>query len=129
MLVVVVVLLPVVLAYTAWVFRVLRRRITSKSGAMPALLRRDNAIWYFSWILGLGLARKALACFPPRVVRDPGEGKPTSRPARSEMAHTGREPRASTKVTSGAAMDQNLIRAVQLYEVSARQRAFGESFE
>ena len=55
------VFLPIVLAYTAWVFRVLRGEVTLEHiGDSPACTdrarREEQRMWYFSWILGLGLA-------------------------------------------------------------------------
>ena len=53
MLVAVIVFLPVVLGYTGWVFRVLRGPVTLESMDEP---RERLLMWYFSWILGTGLA-------------------------------------------------------------------------
>ena len=52
--------LPIVLAYTSWVFRVLRGPVTEAGDRarrrLSLLNRRSASMWYFSWILGLGLA-------------------------------------------------------------------------
>ena len=61
MLLAVVILLPVILAYTAWVFHVLRGRITLEdirrhTGFYLPGARGKRAMWYFSWILGTGFA-------------------------------------------------------------------------
>ena len=58
MLVVVVVFLPIVLAYTFWAYRVFRGVVTEAvdpAGRRLPLLKEARAMWYFSWILGLGL--------------------------------------------------------------------------
>ena len=61
---VVIVFVPLILLYTGWVYRVLSGPITveqiRRDGKRPywhAFWRRSNSVmWYFTWILGLGLA-------------------------------------------------------------------------
>ena len=51
--------LPVVLAYTAFIYRVLRGKVTERAveaDHFRATERGNGTMWYFSWVLGLGLA-------------------------------------------------------------------------
>ncbi|AOW25408.1 cyd operon protein YbgT [Sphingomonas melonis TY] len=58
MLFVTLVFLPIVLAYTAWAYRVMFGRVTADAVRTNPdfLLRKERPMWYFSWVLGLGLA-------------------------------------------------------------------------
>lgn len=53
MLVAVIIFLPVVLAYTAWVSS---PTCAAKPGCTEVCAGVTGSMWYFSWILGLGLA-------------------------------------------------------------------------
>jgi hypothetical protein len=50
-----VILLPIVLAYTAWAYRLLRGPVTAQDiEADPHMTYcRSGRMWYFSWVLGL----------------------------------------------------------------------------
>ena len=53
--------LPLIIAYTSWVYRVMRGKVTEqqvRDDESFALLtdRKGATMWYFTWILGLGAA-------------------------------------------------------------------------
>ena len=51
------VFLPIILAYTAWVYRVMRGTgDDDEPQPQSQRLLRSTSMWYFSWILGVGLA-------------------------------------------------------------------------
>jgi cyd operon protein YbgT len=62
MLVATVIFLPIIIAYTGWVFRVMRGPVTAGEIArdrdtLYRLKEKERRrMWYFSWVLGLGLA-------------------------------------------------------------------------
>ena len=59
MLVVPVIFVPIILAYTAWVYKVLWGKVDREERhrrQRRRLLRKDAIMWYFAWILGLPLA-------------------------------------------------------------------------
>ena len=58
MVIAVAIFLPIVTLYTAWVYRVMRGKVTPESvGGTPTHTESGaSAMWYFSWVLGLGLA-------------------------------------------------------------------------
>jgi cyd operon protein YbgT len=59
MLVVTVIFMPIILAYTAWVYKVLWGKVTEADVTEQRhrlLIRRTQDMWYFAWLLGLPLA-------------------------------------------------------------------------
>jgi cyd operon protein YbgT len=58
MLIVTAVLLPIVLLYTAWAFKVMWGRVTTERSPTAIITdaKERRPMWYFTWILGLGLA-------------------------------------------------------------------------
>ena len=74
-----VILLPIVLAYTAWVYRVLRGPVTrgghrGRSAHRP--IEESARMWYFSWVLGLGFAAAFAALNAMWLELAPGKGLP-----------------------------------------------------
>ena len=58
MLIAAVIFVPIIIAYTSFVYRVLRGRVTGRRSTPTtrAIEEGRRAMWYFSWVLGLGLA-------------------------------------------------------------------------
>jgi cyd operon protein YbgT len=59
MLVVTAIFMPIILAYTAWVYRVLWGKVTEAdvtANIRHRLLKETQDMWYFAWLLGLPLA-------------------------------------------------------------------------
>jgi cyd operon protein YbgT len=50
--------LPIIIAYTAMVYRIMRGPVTAQSITRDSktVYWKDPAMWYFAWILGLGFA-------------------------------------------------------------------------
>lgn len=77
MLIATAIFLQLILAYTAWVYNVLWARsakpLCARSVRWPTETLEIAAMWYFAWILGLGLATTVgipnALCYELRVVR------------------------------------------------------------
>ena len=83
MLIATVIFLPIVLAYTAWVYKRAvgqGRRRHHRERRNDGLLSEngDKTMWYFSWVLGLGLACTVgilnAMWYELRLVRERDEG-------------------------------------------------------
>ncbi len=104
------VFLPVILAYTAWVYRVLRGHVTpAELGNNPnaPTERRRTTMWYFSWILGIGFA-----CASRSSTRCGSSCMRTSRPRSSTN-------RGNPDETGGRSARQRTMRACRMARISS----------